>query len=712
MAALSNLFSRFGFEVDGGGKADNNTRAFFSKYSGRRGPAIAAVTLTGDDETDWMAVAGAANALIAEFSAQGWIKKGFDANETAYANAIRAVTMIPAATEWGYAPTEVFQEIAAGVADYVSTQNGYSQYESEQWVLPYDDAQGAGRIGGDKSDFRRALDNLQNSLPNVRRVNLFVSWYGDDLRAGACTLMPGVTHDGSGELPHEWGCAGYTRYTARLISTSGPGAAYGGTPDDRSLAACIAELNNRGLTVAFTPFILMDVPAGNTLPDPYTGGTGQPVYPWRGRITKQYATVDKTPAVATEVAAFVAEYRAFVLHYANLLAAAGGVEIFVLGTELRGLTWLRDAAGSYPFVDALVELAADVAAILPDAKLTYAADWSEYFGHQPGDGSGDVYFHLDPLWSDANIAAGSIDNYWPTTDWRDSAPNVDADTYPEIYDYAYQMANMQGGEGYDWYYASDGDRTSQTRTPITDGGYGKPWVYRYKDLWSWWANQHYDRPGGVESGTPTAWVPQSKPIWFTEIGTPSIDKGANQPNVFYDPKSSESFIPYFSTGACDYLAQRRGNHAKLRYFDPDDVEFEESRNPESTGYTGRMLDLDYVYLYTWDARPYPFFPLFSEIWSDGGNWPFGHWLDGKLGAAIKQGSLDTMSLANTYAPRHPYIVDPATGKLDKQYRDFFEGIEFVQGDPINNVPLSPTPFECATAINALLATMRAQKRLV
>ena len=42
--------------------------------------------------------------------------------------------------------------------------------------------------------------------------------------------------------------------------------------------------------------------------------------------------------------------------------------------------------------------------------------------------------------------------------------------------------------------------TAQIRTPITDGAYGKPWVFRFKDIESWWANAHYDRPGGVESG--------------------------------------------------------------------------------------------------------------------------------------------------------------------------------------------------------------------
>ena len=36
--------------------------------------------------------------------------------------------------------------------------------------------------------------------------------------------------------------------------------------------------------------------------------------------------------------------------------------------------------------------------------------------------------------------------------------------------------------------------------------------------------------------------------------------------------------------------------------------------------------------WTWDARPYPAFPLLSDVWSDGANWETGHWLNGRLGA--------------------------------------------------------------------------------
>ncbi len=115
---------------------------------------------------------------------------------------------------------------------------------------------------------------------------------------------------------------------------------------------------------------------------------------------------------------------------------------------MRGLGWVRDSAGTYPFVAKLIALAAQVKLLLPDAKLTYAADWSEYFGHQPGDGSGDVYFHLDPLWADANIDAVAIDNYWPLSDWRDGTTHLDYQSGTRfIHDLGYLKGNIEGGEG-------------------------------------------------------------------------------------------------------------------------------------------------------------------------------------------------------------------------------------------------------------------------
>ena len=549
---------------------------------------------------------------------------------------VKAVTMIPASGEFTYA-TEGIRKGSSG-AQEPENLNALS----------------------DTADMVVALDRLQASAPHVESVSLVVAWFGDDLRAGSCKVRPGVEVSEKTTSPQTWSVNGVARAAAHLVSRDDQDRpVYGGTPADFAVVQAIKEMKARGLRVTFYPFILMDVPPGNSLPNPYSNNaaeTGQPAFPWRGRITCSPAagfagTVDKTATAASQVAAFFGSaspsdfavsgenvswigapedwgLRRMVLHYAHLCAAAGGVDAFLIGSEMRGLTTIRSGASSYPAVQAFRDLAADVRAILgPSTKISYAADWSEYFGHQPGDGSGDVFFHLDPLWADSNVDFVGIDNYMPLSDWRDGFDHADAQQgWPAIYDRAYLQGNIAGGEGFDWFYASTADRTAQVRTPITDGAAGKPWVFRYKDLRSWWSNPHYDRPGGVEAGTPTAWVPQSKPIRFTELGCPAIDRGANQPNVFFDPKSSESFTPYFSRGWRDDAIQRAYLEATYLYWG------EAANNPVSSVYGGLMVDLPECAAWTWDARPYPFFPALTDVWTDGENWRLGHWLTGRLGA--------------------------------------------------------------------------------
>ncbi len=268
----------------------------------------------------------------------------------------------------------------------------------------------------------------------------------------------------------------------------------------------------------------------------------------------------------------------------------------------------------------------------PDAKIGYAADWSEYFGYQPQDGTGDLYFHLDPLWADSAIDFIGIDNYMPLADWREGRDHLDASLANDIYDRTYLRGNIAGGEGYDWYYASAADRDAQIRTPISDGAYNKPWVYRYKDLQNWWSNQHFDRVSGVEVANPTDWVPQSKPFWFTELGCPAVDKGANQPNVFVDPKSANSAVPYYSQGLRDDTMQRRFIEATLSHWDTAHPDYVLGTNPNSNIYNAPMVASENIHLWTWDARPYPAFPGRTDIWADGENWRTGHWLTGRLGA--------------------------------------------------------------------------------
>lgn len=544
---------------------------------------------------------------------------------------VRGVTLIPASGEFVYATTPV-------VADL-----GYGREQSENLL----NSRGHPNI-------EVALDDLQARLPNCRSVMLVISWFGDDLRCGECSVRPGVETTDKVTKPHEWSVNGDDRSAAYVVSTTEGRPTYGGTPADVSVLEAIAAIKARGLSVGLYPFILMDVPSGSGLADPY-GAAEQAAFPWRGRITCHPApgedgSPDKTAAATAQVAAFFGacapshftasgttvsysgpsewSFRRMVLHYARLATMAGGVDTFLIGSELRGLTQIRDSATSFPAVAALKTLAADVRSIVGSGPaLSYSADWSEYFGHQPQDGSGDVLFHLDPLWADPVIDFVGIDWYAPLSDWREGASHLDAQVSSSIHDTEYLAANIEGGEGFDWYYASPADRAAQERTPITDG-LGKPWVFRYKDLRSWWNEAHYDRPGGAEVGSPTAWTPQGKPIWFIEAGCPAVDKGSNQPNVFVDPKSSESAFPYWSTGARDDLIQRRSIEALLDYWGPVS-----GNNPTSSVYGEPMIASENIHLWTWDARPFPDFPARTEIWSDGANWRLGHWLNGRVGLA-------------------------------------------------------------------------------
>jgi len=540
---------------------------------------------------------------------------------------IRAVTLIPGASEFIYRPTLINQEPEAGVT---IAENRHQLHSG--------------------TDIDGAIGHLLALCPNLRRISLVVSWFGDDLRAGSCTIAPRVEIADKNTPDAPWRVAGLDRLGARVVSQSSGRPAYGGTPSDESVIALIRRLRYAyGLEVVLYPFVMMDVPAGNALPDPQTGNAPQPPYPWRGRITcspapGQAGSPDGTSAAVSQIASFLGSataadftldgdevtcarpdewsFRRAVLHAAMLAKAAGGVDGFIIGSELVGLTRVRGAPGYYPMVEGLVALAAEVRSILPSpTRLTYAADWTEYGAHVI-DGGQEVRFPLDPLWGSAHIDAIGIDYYAPLSDWRDTPDHADIALARGPADVAYLRNRLTSGEAYDWYYADLAGRYAQTRLPIADGAYGKPWIFRQKDMPNWWLNPHVERFAGVEIGA-TGWVPGSKPVWLTEIGLPAVNKGGNSPNVFPDPKSVDGGYPHFSTKARDDLVQARGLEAILSGFDPTLPGFEPQRNPA-------MVDPGHVFVWTWDARPFPAFPDLTSVWADGANYETGHWINGRL----------------------------------------------------------------------------------
>ncbi|WGW02522.1 baseplate multidomain protein megatron [Tropicibacter oceani] len=552
-------------------------------------------------------------------------------------SAVTGVAMIPGTGEYALATEPVYMRYAASSLDLFGAGKGGKRVANVN-------------SPSEEPDFNTSLKQLTDEMPGCKASSLVVSWFGNDLRCGTCEIKPKVEQAEFDAPKMPWSVSGLSRTDADQVPQEADRPVYGGTPTDQSVVQAIRRMTDEGLEVMYYPFILMDQMDGNGLTDPWTGAADQPKLPWRGRITLNAApgragSSDGTAAADAEVAAFVGtvtaadftigngevsydgpdewSYSRFVLHQAALCAAAGGVSAFCIGSEMRGLTQIRGASG-FPAVAALQALAAECRTLLgAGVKLGYAADWTEYFGYHPQDGSNDLFFHLDPLWSDANIDFVGIDNYMPLSDWRDEEDHADAD-WGSIYNLDYLKANIAGGEGYDWYYDGDEGRAAQRREPITDGAHDEPWVWRYKDIRNWWQNLHYERSGGIRADEPTDWLPGSKPIWFTELGCAAVDKGTNQPNKFVDPKSSESSLPYYSNGLRDELIQRQYIRAMHDYWG------QAQNNPTSELYGGPMIDMTRAFVWAWDARPYPWFPGNDTLWSDGPNYRQGHWLNGRV----------------------------------------------------------------------------------
>ncbi len=468
-----------------------------------------------------------------------------DYNGQLLENMITGMVMIPGAGEFVY-DTQTEYKVPGALVGSDWVQQG------SQTAINMQNPEG-------EANSLLSLDQLQATCPNVEWVSVVVAWFGTDMDAGACVVLPGVEYQtGATTSPDTWSAGGFNRSTAHLITQISRSPQYGGTPDDDSILRYLDELKNRGFNVAFYPLMFMDV-------------SGKP---WRGELTGS----------ATDVANFFTKtngFNAFITYYANLVN--GYVDAFIIGSELKGLTAVTDTPGNYPAVNQLVSLAATVKGIVGSGvNVTYAADWSEYHHTDGG------WYNLDPLWASSNIDVIGIDAYFPLTD----APQ-------DGYDVNAVIAGWTSGEGYDWYYTDPARTIPASLSP----------PYAWKNIAWFWNNTHTNPGGGT-----TSWAPQMKKIWFTEFGFPSVDGATNQPNVFYDPNSSLSAFPYFSKGRVDFLAQRTGLVATQAQWDGSSM-------------------IEQMFVWTWDARPFPYWPDLTAIWGDGGNWQTGHWVEGKLGTS-------------------------------------------------------------------------------
>ncbi|MGH6846768.1 MAG: baseplate megatron protein TIM-barrel domain-containing protein [Methylocella sp.] len=628
-----------------------------------------------------------------------------------------------------------------------------------------------------KTDYSYSIDQLQTAFPACTTAAIVCAWFGnsDNLSSAPCQIYPSTTYiggafqkwDGSSWVSDTWKCSSLTQASGGLIpiSSNGTSFTYGGTPSDQSIVECIVDLKARGFRVVFYPFILMDAPGK----------------PWRGRIT--YFSPDVSTAATAAVKAFLGSaatsqftrdtvnktvsysgsptdftYRRMILHYANLCIVAGGVDLFLVGSEFRGLETIRgpawtpagttDGSGlaiwDYPFVAGLITLSDDVRSVFDTAGFTkdtvnlhnlisYAADWSNWMGWQhPGanpalpvaDGQ---WPHLDQLWAHSNIDLVCFDNYLPISDWTtgdgsllpsgqsnsldianwsapaavDSAFDYELVTQPVVstadygtvssavsysLDYgivsaapswppspppaspnfnglglagqatinskAYLKVNIEGGEKFNWFYSNssnlgrgldpngsdlqvsrpEGDRLTQSRNQF----FANQQILGNKQLRWWWNNTHkalYDTGSGeVPQGPNTEWVANSKSIVFTEYGFPSCDRCPNQPNVFFDAKSTESATPFWSiwqpSEGGGFLPKPDQNLSLLALQAIYEYWFMDGHNALSGGGV-KMIEPAFCSVWNWDARPFPAFPNLVNVWGDAGNWPAGNWLNGK-----------------------------------------------------------------------------------
>ncbi|WP_265040401.1 MULTISPECIES: glycoside hydrolase TIM-barrel-like domain-containing protein [unclassified Wolbachia] len=294
---------------------------------------------------------------------------------------------------------------------------------------------------------------------------------------------------------------------------------------------------------------------------------------WRGKLSG-------TPGDISDF--FENQYNKFIEHYASI-AKQTKVEGFIIGSEFAQLTKIRDEQGNYPAVIELVKLAKQIKLQLgEEVTVTYAADWSEYHSY-------DGWYNMDELWSSEYIDVIGIDAYFPLTDGPEPPFGYSAEDV---------MGGWSSGVGYDYFY--DYSKGEPEKVKYNDSRYA------WKNIAKWWSETHIN-PGGSK----TKWQPKMKKIWFTEYGFPSMNGCTNEPNVFVDKGSIESKYPRYSNGEVSFLSQKIAIEGTLKKWQSSEM-------------------VEKMFLWAWDARPFPYFPNLCDMWTDCHNWQTGHWIQGKL----------------------------------------------------------------------------------
>ena len=294
--------------------------------------------------------------------------------------------------------------------------------------------------GENSSADTSSIDEMLEAMPNLEWVSIVVLWFATDIDIAKSIIRPGIEKN-SEEYGDNWLISSYDRTDAHQIYRSNQldptKVRYGGTAPDSDVLSYIQEIKDKGLKVAFYPFIMVDDSSKS----------------WRGSITGD----------AEDVSSFYNEqYKPFIMYYAELLQDV--VDMFYIGSELEGLTSIKGNDREFSFVDCLVDLSSSLRSEVGDNILiSYAANWTEYHSCHGG------YRPLDTLWSNQNIDFVVVDYYMPLTDSEKTNLSIE-----EI------KEGFYSGEGYDYYLNYTGEKTEFNND-----------CDRWKDVAGWFSSEHW-----------------------------------------------------------------------------------------------------------------------------------------------------------------------------------------------------------------------------
>jgi hypothetical protein len=126
-------------------------------------------------------------------------------------------------------------------------------------------------------------------------------------------------------------------------------------------------------------------------------------------------------------------------------------------------------------------------------------------------------------------------------------------------------------------------------------------------------------------------------------------------------------LPFGALGVRDDEMQRRFLQAKLGYWS-------EPANVPVSALTGEpMIPPERIFVWTWDARPWPDFPVRESVWSDGPAHRLGHWISGRVTASAlsevvaeicHRSGMDDFDVADLHGAVDGYVIERGASARD------------------------------------------------